>query len=499
MKTLIVFCARGISALVCASTLLLGGCGAKDQAPAKASPPTPAPVQSPTGGKIQAALTELRSLPCEPDPAKRPLILSTRAADRKIWLLHTLDQGYAQSAHANSKWDAQVHAAFDAYADYTRAGAFNRYSNLTQAVTNALTAGCDDPMIQYLQTRYNLDDRGAGKEEVTADYLKAFRALTESRYHPLLKFMAGYRASQATRSALTNFDGGALLTLVIFSLQDLARDTNAPVQEVFEPAMLWLQYGYGQKWWDRILSDVKPLLEKNWGHEEPFYALCGWSEVSLAWAERGGGFANTVTEKGWTGFRMHLDKAESLLKTAWTMNPSNAQTAYMMMQVELGQGQGRPRMQQWFGRAMALFTNNYDAAKLMSFYLEPRWYGSEETALEFARTCVTSTNWGGAVPLVLPQVHHSLAGYFNRAESPEYWHRSEVWDDIRSAYEKFYKLNPEDVSYRHNYALDAYLCGKYAQFLAQAKLFSTGTNYSYFGGEAKFKEMLARASAAKAP
>ena len=44
----------------------------------------------------------------------------------------------------------------------------------------------------------------------------------------------------------------------------------------------------------------------------------------------------------------------------------------------------------------------------------------------------------------------------------------------------------------------AFLCGHYAEFLAQTKLFSTGTNYSYFGGQARFKQMLARAAAAKA-
>ena len=74
-----------------------------------------------------------------------------------------------------------------------------------------------------------------------------------------------------------------------------------------------------------------------------------------------------------------------------------------MMEVELGQGQGWARMQQWFARAMALSPDYYDAAKLMSFYLEPRYFGSQQTVLDFARSCVASTNWGGAVPLVLPR------------------------------------------------------------------------------------------------
>jgi hypothetical protein len=214
----------------------------------------------------------------------------------------------------------------------------------------------------------------------------------------------------------------------------------------------------------------------------------------MAWVDRGGGFANTVSDKGWEGFSLHLAQAESLLQTAWKMNPTNAQTAYRMMRIELGQGRGRERMEQWFNRAMTLETNYYDATQLMSFYLEPRWYGSEATALEFARSCVASTNWGGTVPLVLRQLHYSLARFYNQAESPAYWRKPEVWADVKSAFERFYQLNPEDVGYRHDYAYDAYLCGQYAEFLAQTKRFAAGTNFTYFGGEAKFKSMLALAA-----
>jgi hypothetical protein len=66
----------------------------------------------------------------------------------------------------------------------------------------------------------------------------------------------------------------------------------------------------------------------------------------------------------------------------------------------------------------------------------------------------------------------------------------------REAVRRFFALNPDASAYRHDYALDAYLCGHYAEFLAQAKLFSW-TNFQYFGGEDKFRQMLIRAAAAK--
>jgi hypothetical protein len=144
---------------------------------------------------------------------------------------------------------------------------------------------------------------------------------------------------------------------------------------------------------------------------------------------------------------------------------------------------------------MTLATNYYEPVSLMAYYLEPRWYGSEKQALQFARSCVASTDWGGQVPLVLPNVHHSLANFQKRGESPEYWQRPEVWDDVRSAYAKFFKLNPEAWAFRHNYARDAFLCGRYDEFLAQCRLLPQ-TNFYQFGGEARFRQMLEQASAA---
>ena len=196
-----------------------------------------------------------------------------------------------------------------------------------------------------------------------------------------------------------------------------------------------------------------------------------------------------MTDKGFQGFEEHLTKAENALTRAWQMNPNNAKTAYLMMSVELGQGQGVARMDLWFQRAMALNPNFHDAAQSMAYYLEPRWYGSDETALNFARTCVTSTNWGGEVPLVLVRLHKSLAQYHEQTNAT-YWKQPQVWNDVQSSYEKFFALNPKQNEWRHDYAMDAYNCGQSAVFLQQAKLFATGTNYTFFGGKQKFEEML---------
>ena len=485
--------APGVFACLAAASLLLPGCGRKETAPPPSPPPNPTPPQSRfqlVATNLQAEFNDLRKVAFEPDPAKRPLVLSERAANRRDWALRALERGYALGGGTNNRWDSQVHAAFEAYADYSHGGDTEQhYAALTNAVWTALAAGSPEPMIRYMQVRYGVGTTN-GWQEYALDQLHAFLAVFGSQHHPLFKYIAGYRAATTAHETDGMCDLSAAMGLVTAALQDLARDTNAPVEEVLDPAGLLLTgYGTIKGWPPFLLTNVQPILERNWGTREAYFRWRGLAEVASAWDARGYGAANTVSQAQWEGFRYHLEQAQTALTTAWQMDPSNAYTAFLMMRVEMGQGQGRDRMEQWFQRAMTLATNYHDAANLMAGYLEPRWYGSDKEALEFGRACVASTNWGGEVPLVLPNLHHSLARYHNSTESPDYWHRPEVWEDVRSAYAKFFALNPEASYYHHHYARDAFLCGQYDVFLAQCKLLPA-TNFYFFGGEAGLRGML---------
>lgn len=346
-------------------------------------------------------------------------------------------------------------------------------------------------MIQYMRVRYRDDSHS--DEETAANFVRAHEVMLRGRHHPVFKFFAGIRAVQAGREADRSSNRNELIRQSTASLVDLARDTNAPIDEVFDAVGMWLNHSHSKEWIEYVTGQLDGILERNWGKTERWFRYCGEAEVWRGWGARGGGWASTVTESGFQSFAEHLAKAESALTTAWQMNSNIARTAYLMMQVELGQGQGKARMEMWFQRAMALAPNYYDAAKLMSFYLEPRWYGSDAAALGFGRSCVASTNWGGQVPLVLAELHSSLAKY-HRTTNSAYWHRPEVWKDVQSSYERFFALNPDAAGWRHDYAKAAYDCGQPAVFLQQTKLFAFGTNYGFFGGKEKFEEMLGKAS-----
>ena len=426
-------------------------------------------------------------------PVWRAVVISEPAGNRRDWALQALQNGYRASGHTHANWDSKVTAAFEAFADYTRIASTN-FPALERALDDLAQTGCNDPMIQYVQVRYH--SHGDSPKEDALAFIRAHDAMLGSKHHPLFRFMAGLRAVDHARTASKNSDRSQRITWTTLDLKDAVSDTNAPVEEIFQAVNLWVKHSSTKGWNEYVLKHVGPLLEQHWAQNDAWPTMQGRLEIEQAWANRGGDYAYKVTDEGWKGFEEHLVRAGEYLLDAWSKNPSNAETAYLMMKVELGQGRGLPQMEKWFHRAMKLNTNYYDAAKLMSFYLEPRWYGSDAQAIHFGRACVGSDEWGGSVPLVLANLHRSLAKYHHGTNTQSYWIQPHVWQDMKSSWDRFFELNPEAVGWHHDYAKDAYTCGQYAAFLNQVELFAGGTNYAFFGGEETFNAMLQTARAA---
>jgi hypothetical protein len=149
-------------------------------------------------------------------------------------------------------------------------------------------------------------------------------------------------------------------------------------------------------------------------------------------------------------------------------------------------------MELWFGRAMALDPAGYDAARAKAWYLQPKWHGSEDETIAFGRECVKSTEWKGRVPLILWQAHTMLADDRASGLKDAHWTRPGVWADVRDSFERFFELNPQATGWRHNYALYAFKCGAFDQFLDLVPQLGR-IHHAFFGGETRFQEMIAEA------
>ena len=172
------------------------------------------------------------------------------------------------------------------------------------------------------------------------------------------------------------------------------------------------------------------------------------------------------------------------------MNPRDARIPTKMLTVELGQGQGRQRMELWFNRAMAINTNDYDACSAKLYYLEPKWYGSTEAMLEFGRQCATNKAWGGHIPLILLDAHKSIQRqYVNDSQKTNYWKQPEVWTDLKTAFGRFFELNPDATGWYHDYAWYAYQAGQWDTLNKIIPKLGP-INYSFFGGTNEFNKMV---------
>jgi len=229
-------------------------------------------------------------------------------------------------------------------------------------------------------------------------------------------------------------------------------------------------------------------LLSRWPKEAFPYFFKGRFYIDYAWEARGSGWAKNVDEDMWKLFADRLSIAEEALNKAWKMDRSLPDTPLAAMRLEVGQGIGRERMELWYQRAVAFPQDRYEAVRQKLWYLQPRWYGSEEECLDFAREVVKSNQFSGREPLHLYHTHESLAAFF-KDQRPDYWNEPQVWPEIKASFERYFELNGEDNSWRHNYVKCAWRCQQWQTLNEQiAKL--TQVNYEYFGGEEAFEKMV---------
>jgi hypothetical protein len=280
------------------------------------------------------------------------------------------------------------------------------------------------------------------------------------------------------------------------NLFNMLNDSHTPREEVYDACHEYMEmWAWSKDHYPRLWARMEPLVFQSWSDDETMWLLKAEVYYQQGWLARGAGYADKVTKDQWRDFRNNLATAETAAKKAWSLNPNDVRIPTFMIKLDEGQSKDRPDMELWFSRAMQLNPYNYDACSYKLHYLYPQWYGSREDMLAFGRECVAATNWGGHVPLILLDAHYEYSMYLSGDDKKNYWMQPDVWPDLKSAFDRFFELNPDEVGWHHNYAWYAYACGQWSEFLHQTTLFSNGTNYDYFGGKKGFDNMLETAKA----
>lgn len=108
-------------------------------------------------------------------------------------------------------------------------------------------------------------------------------------------------------------------------------------------------------------------------------AMARW-HIDKAWEERGDGFANTVSEKGWRGYEEHRAKALDWAEKAYALQPRL--TAPLQVGVTANYG-NRAEAAKWYMRSAAVYKDNRRTAAQFVWGMRPRWGGTTRQMLDF--------------------------------------------------------------------------------------------------------------------
>lgn len=418
-----------------------------------------------------------------------PAPVRDKALDQRLeWNLETFVDAYDKVGSHNKKWDFPAREALQIVAQQNSVGTWLKSSKslLPFDLGKATDAGCDDPLLNYLHVRYVLIDTMKSPVEKGNALKDAALALQGSAYPAFRKFRACESAFEHLRPIKpTPPELGNLLESLQTDFFDALKDTRLPPGDFYAGGMDYERCISGWMDFQQRWEACQVILNEHWSKSEVTYLLTGKFYEDFAWQARGGGWAKDVPQDAWNLFFDRLASAEQNLTKASEIDPKDARQATAMISVAAARSKPE-EMERWFQRAMELDPNNYQACKVKLGFLRPRWFGSEEQMLAFGRQCLESTNWGANVPLIMLDAHQYLA---DDTTGIAYWKSPAVWPDVHAAFEKFFDLNPNALSWRHNYAWYAYHCQQWDVLQKQLELMGPDINYDYFGGFDEFQKM----------
>jgi hypothetical protein len=232
-----------------------------------------------------------------------------------------------------------------------------------------------------------------------------------------------------------------------------------------------LVVGWGEHFFKRQADGVLSLFaeagpEWRWLRQ----TLLGESHINRAWAARGSGFANTVSEQGWRGFAEELDLAAPPLEIAWAMHPERPLPAARLITVAMGRS--RPAdLRAWLDRAIAGQSDHRSAWSAFRWALRPRWFGSHEAMIGLADSALATERFDTEVPRQLWFVLHDLAEDEKLPPGQTVFGRPELWPRLERMFEGYLAADlpaPLAARWRTDYAVAAYVTGRHA--LARTQL-----------------------------
>ncbi len=321
----------------------------------------------------------------------------------------------------------------------------------------AIEAGCDDPLVSALrvyhlfESKYSSFDHEAQRFDVSADQLAG------TDYPAAFKFW--YYRIDAQNLVAGNQEHSLVnpktIALIPAAVDKASKAYCELIKAHLASGVLFDKgrtFLHGLRPDETSLKSAATAMEQSFARDDPENvarpALQGDYNIEWAWAARGTGSSNEVTGDGWKLFGDRLQIADGILEKAYAQHPGAGIIAREMLSVELGQGQGRDRMELWFGRAVQADPDDFEAYREKAYYLAPKWYGSDEEVWNFGLECAKTQKWSAKIPLVLVDSIVSNLGQ----KHPEYFTEPDKWQTLESVFRGYLNLFPRSTYYRSIFA-----------------------------------------------
>ena len=222
--------------------------------------------------------------------------------------------------------------------------------------------------------------------------------------------------------------------------------------------------GWGSRFFQTNAADVCTIIHlAGTNYQWLALSLDGEREINEAWAARGSGYANTVTDQGWQGFNTHLEKAREDLTAAWNLQPLWPLAPERMITVSLGNSDVNG-MRVWFDRTTMAQIDYNPAWNAFRWGLRPRWYGNEASLLAFGVAAVNTGRYDTDVPRKYLDAIYDVESEMDLSPGRHIFGRDDIWPNLERMYAG-YLAAPSQAenhgSWRTAYAVAAYFAGKY--------------------------------------
>ena len=397
------------------------------------------------------------------DAANKPIQSGTNTltardvqARHRAFRLHQYLEGYERNGDRNPAIDPRAIGMISNWINEAYGGPFNTNLPPLEDLSDSLAndPACKDPLVLTISA--------VNAAELYESIRRLERAVTgfkQSRHTAYPKLYANVVLSD--KVVTDKKDRQAMLDQESLDYFKAALDEGISPQDQDDIAESLLE-NWGKSFYERN-ADALGNIAHNAGkpYEWLTLVLRGQTEIDRAWAARGGGFADSVTQTGWQSFNTHLVKAHEYLDAAWKLRPDSPLAPSRMIYVSLG-ASDITEMRLWFDRATLAQIDYATAWGNLRWGLRPRWYGDADSMLALGVSALKTGRFDTDVPRMYFDTVTDLESELKLARGEHIYGREDIWPHLKEMYEGYIAATPEDQNksgWRSTYAVVAYLAG----------------------------------------